>query len=275
MWRSWKLGSAFGIGVYVHWSFLLVPLFAFLSQVQLGTVGQGAFVAALVFCMFGCILLHEFGHALMARVFGIGTRDITLYPIGGVARLDRLSERPREELLIALAGPAVNCVIAGFLAAVVAVGYAFDPGFITGTLIGEFLFMLAVMNVGIVAFNLIPAFPMDGGRVLRALLTRPLGHLPATRVAAWIGGVLALALAFVGIVIFQHPFVPVVAVFLFIAGQQELSFLEWKKRRERRMAAEAAACSSDPVLPAVRTYLWNAETGEWVAQPNSPFYRSL
>src|SRR5689334_147504 len=113
MFRSWKLGNAFGIGIYVHWSFLLLPLFAVYSQREtIETVQQAAFVVAVILTLFGCVLLHELGHALMARRFGIRTRDITLLPIGGVARLERMTERPWEEFWIAVAGPAVNVVIA-------------------------------------------------------------------------------------------------------------------------------------------------------------------
>src|SRR5262245_48423756 len=116
--RAWKLGNAFGIGLYVHWTFLLLlPYISFMVwehekslTANLGLIGL---TVPLVLCVFGCVLLHELGHALAARFCGIGTRDITLYPIGGVARLDRMSERPGEEILIAVAGPAVNVVIAG------------------------------------------------------------------------------------------------------------------------------------------------------------------
>src|SRR6266446_5240096 len=117
MFRSWKLGTAFGIGIYVHWTFLLLPLYLVFSG---GGPGHGpavAYILALIAAVFGCVVLHELGHALTARRFGIGTRDITLYPIGGVARLERMSERPWEEFWIAVAGPAVNVGIAAVLAA--------------------------------------------------------------------------------------------------------------------------------------------------------------
>src|SRR5207249_1137622 len=115
MLRSWKIGSAFGIPVYIHPTFLLAPLLALMGNGATRSLAGAVFVIAMVLALFGCVLLHEFGHALMARCFGIRTRDVTLYPIGGVARLEGMSEKPNEELLIAIAGPAVNVVIAALL----------------------------------------------------------------------------------------------------------------------------------------------------------------
>src|SRR5262245_59015999 len=112
MFRSWNLGKAFGINIYVHWSFVLLLGFVVLSGWNQAGIASAGYDAALVLSLFGCVVLHELGHALMARRFGIGTRDITLYPIGGIARLERMSERPWEEFWIAIAGPAVNVAIA-------------------------------------------------------------------------------------------------------------------------------------------------------------------
>jgi Zn-dependent protease len=162
---SWKLGRFAGIDVFVHSTFLLL-LFYIASKPGDLTVRLIELVA-----VFGCVLLHEFGHALMARRFGIETEDITLYPIGGVARLRRLPRAPGAELLIALAGPAVNFAI---VAAVMLLGFLglgeilLDAGF---GFVLPFLGQLVVINLFLGLFNLIPAFPMDGGRVLRALLS--------------------------------------------------------------------------------------------------------
>src|SRR5262249_4290694 len=153
-----------GIDVFVHPTFLLLLL---LPEVWSG----GALTLLLLVSVFGCVLLHEFGHALMARRFGIETEDITLYPIGGVARLRRLPRAPRAELWIALAGPAVNFAIVGALTLLSAIGLedlVIDAGF---GLVAGFVEQLWWVNLILGVFNLIPAFPMDGGRVLRALLS--------------------------------------------------------------------------------------------------------
>src|SRR5437588_5579857 len=186
MFRSWKLGTAFGIGIYVHWTFLLLPAWVFLSNWGPGPAGVALYLVLLTVAVFGCILLHELGHALMARYFGIPTRDITLTPIGGIARLERMTDEPSQELLVALAGPAVNVVIALLLAPLVfvaMVGKLWVPPTEAARLLAaspaELLFTyfvsLFAANVGLVLFNMIPCFPMDGGRVFRALLSMVFG----------------------------------------------------------------------------------------------------
>jgi Zn-dependent protease len=183
---SWKLGRVAGINVYLHPTFLL--LLAFIGY---GGAGQrGPADVVLVLATFFCVLLHEFGHALTARRFGIETEDITLYPIGGVARLRRMPKAPGAELLIALAGPAVNALI------VIALGlvhwFAFGGSLVTSSPLDLFIVELIVINAVLGIFNLIPAFPMDGGRVLRALLSGWLGRARATMIAAGLGRGLAL-----------------------------------------------------------------------------------
>jgi Zn-dependent protease len=181
---SWKLGRVAGIDLYLHPTFLLLLAWLWATGGTLGLLLSAA--------TFGCVLLHELGHALAARGFGIGTEDITLYPIGGVARLRRMPRAPGAELLITLAGPAVNVLIAGVLAAALAVGGWLDPGS-AESMVGAFVAQLMWINVVLAAFNMLPAFPMDGGRVLRALLSGPLGRLRATQIAAGVGRVLAVA----------------------------------------------------------------------------------
>ncbi len=175
---SWKLGKVAGIDLHLHWTFLL-----WLAFVGLATPG-GLTAVAVLASVFACVALHEFGHAIAARKFGIATRDITLYPIGGVARLEGLPRAPIAELTIALAGPAVNLAIA--------LGLTLIAPALDGAA-GAFVGLLAWVNWMLAAFNLIPAFPMDGGRVLRALLSPALGRSRATDLAANVGQVLAVA----------------------------------------------------------------------------------
>ena len=177
---SWKLGRVSGIDVYLHPTLLLLLLF-----VAGASGAQGVGLAATGFF---CVLLHEFGHALAARRFGIATEDITLYPIGGVARLSRMPRSPGAELVIALAGPAVNLAIAGSMIVLGLLGPGGAP-----TLAGGLWADVIGVNLILALFNLIPAFPMDGGRVLRALLSGWLGRVRATGIAAAVGRTLAVA----------------------------------------------------------------------------------
>jgi Zn-dependent protease len=219
---KWKLGNVEGIGVYIHWTFWLLPAWILLSTLSSGGgVGAAAISLVFVFAIFGCVVLHELGHALMARQYRIGTRDITLYPIGGVASLERMPTRPSAELAIALAGPAVNVVIAAglfvllLLSGVTASGMAFNP------FGGGLLANLMWVNVVLVIFNLLPAFPMDGGRVLRAFLAMQMPHANATVVAARVGQVMAVLMGLVGL--FTGSMLMLVAVFVFLAAQAELT----------------------------------------------------
>ena len=247
MFRSWKLGQAFGIGIFVHWTFLLLPLYVFFANLGGGHLTLALFSVLLVGSVFGCVILHELGHALMARYFGIGTRDITLYPIGGVARLERMSERPWEEFWIAIAGPAVNVVIALLLAGLLLVSGVTDPeGFITDSPGRAILSdpvvaavqLLLFANVMLVGFNLLPAFPMDGGRVLRALLASWLGRLAATEFAVGLGIIMAIGFFLWGLYI-SSIFLMLIAVFVFFAGQRELAAV-----RLREMARHATGWQS-------------------------------
>jgi Zn-dependent protease len=285
MLRAWKVGRAFGIDVYIHWTFFLLPLLMLLMNPEIQGLGAALFFTGLLFAVFFCVLLHEFGHALAARAFGIGTQDITLYPIGGVARLQRMSEKPREEFLIAVAGPAVNVVIAAGLYLGLNAVEAFDPAWLA-TLPGEFLRALMVVNIGLVVFNMIPAFPMDGGRVLRAVLSMMLGHLTATRIAVAVSTVALMLLGLVGIFLIRNPMMLIVLPFLFFAGQAELRMAEynaWRRhearRREYRDAEFVEPLPPEPLSPtlpdlvlrpAVHVYTWDHKNGVWVRETNNP-----
>jgi Zn-dependent protease len=272
---SRKLGQVFGIDLYVHWTFLLLPAWVLLSSWGAGGPQLVLFLLAFVGAVFGCVVLHELGHALMARRFGIGTRDITLYPIGGVASLQRMSEKPAEELAIALAGPAVNVVIAAALGAGLALGGAvFAPEELFQFAPGRFLGSLLVANVLLVGFNLIPAFPMDGGRVLRALLSMKLGHLRATEIAVNVGLVAAVLMGVWGY-FNGYPMLPVVSLFVLITGQQELMAVRRRAALQAAGAAEVppADDDSDPHRAErggerFTGFTWNSRYNVWVRWSN-------
>jgi Zn-dependent protease len=225
---SWKLGRVAGIDLYLHPTFLLLLAFVGASQ-------GGLIAVALVAAVFGCVLLHELGHALTARCYGIRTEDITLYPIGGVARLARMPRKPGPEFIVTMAGPVVNLAIAGVLALFLALaGPLWPMGFDTLPL--AFLSALMWINLTLAAFNLVPAFPMDGGRVLRAALSGWLGRLRATEIAAGLGKVLAVAFGIWSLSQGQllHA---LLAGFVYFAGAAELARVrheEWGGVTPRR-----------------------------------------
>ena len=220
---SYRLGTAFGIGVFVHWSFAILVGYVLFTTLSAGAGWVIAFNSVVfVLAVFGCILLHELGHSLAARRYGIGTHDITLLPIGGVARLERIPEEPKQELVIAVAGPAVNVVIAAVLS-LVAVVFRIPAPQTAMAMFSDAAIIhgLIYTNIVLVIFNMLPAFPMDGGRVLRAFLAMRHGMLPATETAVKVGKVMALIMA---LSVFYHGniFIFFIAGFVFIAGAAEL-----------------------------------------------------
>ena len=219
---SWKIGEVAGIGLYVHATFWLLILFVlYMNWSQGQTLIATLIGAVFVLVIFGCITLHELGHALTARRFGVRTRDITLLPIGGLARLERMPDDPLQELWVALAGPAVNVAIAALLYVVI----VSSGGGVSLQQIewfgGSFLDKLMIVNLWLVAFNMIPAFPMDGGRVLRALLARKLEFPKATRISARVGQGIAVLFAITGL--FSDPFLIFIALFVWTGAEQEAS----------------------------------------------------
>jgi Zn-dependent protease/CBS domain-containing protein len=217
---SWKLTRVFGIDVYVHQTFFLLVAFVAFSSL-LGGQGLRAMLGGLLLliAVFASVVVHEFGHALMARRFGVRTWDITLLPIGGVARFEKMPERPSEQLSVALAGPAMNVAIALLLFVVVSVLGLRSGVDSIGLAGGSFLAQLMWLNLVLAGFNLLPGYPMDGGRVLRALLAMRMAPELATQTAARVGQGVAVAFGLVGL--FLSPFLVLIAVFVWLGAQAE------------------------------------------------------
>ncbi len=217
-----RIGRLFGIGVFVHWSFwLLIGFVIYLHAAQGATLWQIAEGVALVLSIFACVVLHECGHALAARRYGIGTRSITLMVIGGIASLERMPRKPSQELVVAVAGPMVNVVIAGvlFVGLLLVRGHVRqDEALLQAG--GAYFDKLMWINVILVVFNMIPAMPMDGGRVLRALLAMKFGYERATRASARLAQTLAIGFAIFGL-LEHNPFLIIIGVFVFFGASAE------------------------------------------------------
>jgi len=224
---QWKLGRFAGIDVFVHATFLLlIGWVGFSHWTEHQSWAKVAEGILFILALFACVVLHEYGHALTARKYGIKTRDITLYPIGGVARLERMPDKPIEELWVALMGPAVNVVIAAGLFAYLFFSQSLVPLNELTIASGSFIERLMTVNISLVLFNLIPAFPMDGGRVLRAILAMRMEYVRATQVAANIGQGMALLFGFLGL--FGNPTLLFIAFFVWIGASQEASAVQVK-----------------------------------------------
>jgi Zn-dependent protease/CBS domain-containing protein len=238
---SLKIGRFAGIDVYMHVTFLLlVSWVALLHWKQGQSITAVVAGVAFILTVFLCVVLHEFGHALTARRYGIKTRDIILLPIGGVARLERLPTNPLQELWVALAGPAVNIVIAFGLFLWLNFTASFEPIQKLTVTTGPFVERIMAVNLFLVAFNMIPAFPMDGGRVLRAILATRKEYSRATQIAASIGQGIAVFFGFIGL--FYNPFLLFIAFFVWIGAAQEAG-----------MAHMSSAISNTPVQKAMLT----------------------
>jgi Zn-dependent protease/predicted transcriptional regulator len=225
---SWKIGRIAGIDVYVHATFLLLLLWVVVQHWIAGRSAQAVAGGVLfILALFACVVVHEFGHALTARRYGIPTKDITLLPIGGVSRFERMPDKPWQEFWVAVAGPLVNVAIAAILYLVVLLTSGVTP--IKGLSItsGPFLYRLLIANILLAVFNLIPAFPMDGGRVLRALLATRMDHVRATQMAAAVGQGLALMFGLIGL--FFDPFLVFIALFVWIGAAHEAHSVQFRE----------------------------------------------
>ena len=228
---SWKFARVAGIDIYVHATFFILLVWVAVSYWTMsGDIAVAVSGVGFILVLFACVVLHEFGHALTARRFGISTEKITLLPIGGVASMERMPDDPKQEILVALAGPAVNLVIAILLwfwlslnPSVVPVEQKPAELMFYGA---SFLQKLMWVNILLGVFNLLPAFPMDGGRVLRAALAMRMGHNQATQVAAKVGQGLALWLGFLGLL--YNPFLVFIALFIWVGAAAEAGMSEVK-----------------------------------------------
>ncbi len=261
---STKIGRFAGIDVYVHATFLILIAWVAYAHWQTDhSLRAAAAGVSFVLALFGCVVLHEFGHALTAKRFGIKTRDITLLPIGGLARLERMPDDPRQELWVAAAGPAVNVAIALVLFALLWVTSTLAPLSTLTMTSGSFLERLMILNIVLVVFNMLPAFPMDGGRVLRAALAFRMEYTRATQLAANIGQGMALAFGLVGL--FFNPFLLFIALFVWIGAGQEAAMTQMKSALGGIPVARAmitdfrTLAPSDPLSRAVELLLSGAQ----------------
>jgi Zn-dependent protease/CBS domain-containing protein len=218
---SWSLniGRVAGTVVRIHLTFLLFLAWIFAASYASGGAATAWNSLAFMLLLFLCVLLHEFGHIFTARAFGVPTPYVTLLPIGGVAQLERIPEEPWEEFLIAIAGPLVNVVIAVVLVYGFGANLQASAAAAVDNLKIPFVDRLAAVNLFLALFNMIPAFPMDGGRVLRALLASRLGYVRATEIAAMIGQFVAFALGFIGLM--ANPILIFIAIFVYLAASSE------------------------------------------------------
>lgn len=237
---SIKIVTIAGIELYVHWTFAILIVAVPMIYLWAGLTWVAAFRGLLlILAVFACVVLHEYGHALTARQFNVPTNDITLLPIGGVARLRRVPEHPQEELVIALMGPLVNVAIASVLLVfLVATGTLAGPATVFANLEGGFFFSrLMWINLFVVVFNILPAFPMDGGRVLRALLAMRIEYTRATQIAAKIGQGMAILFGLLGL--FGNFILLFIAIFVYLGAQQEARFTMMKAATEGVPVREA------------------------------------
>jgi Zn-dependent protease/predicted transcriptional regulator len=227
---KWSLfvGKVSGIKIYIHWTFLILIFWVIASGERLG-YGTEEILWNLGFIMaiFACIVLHELGHALTAKQFNFKTRHITLLPIGGVAQIEGLPDKPVQEFLVASMGPVVNLAISFILFIILKIINAYPlPSGDMHLSKETFIFQLYTVNIFLALFNLIPAFPMDGGRILRAILSIKLSRLRATRIAAYVAQFIAILFIFLGFL--YNPFLVLIGLFVLVGARTEAGMEETK-----------------------------------------------
>lgn len=262
------IGTYADIPIKVHWTFgFTVMLVGYLGYKNNLSISETFVLGAFVLVLFICVVLHEYGHALTARRYGIKTQDIILSPIGGIARLHRLPDKPLQEIIIAVAGPAVNIVIAAVMAIILFVflDQPLMPDSVSDDLMRPVDFMRSVIGLNLVlfAFNLIPAFPMDGGRVLRALMSIPWGRARGTKYASWVGKVLAVG--FMAFALFNGEItLGLIGVFIYTMATME------NKQVQLRYALEGKRASDIMRLDWTRVY-----TSETMERPIDLYTRGM
>ncbi len=278
---SVKIGKFLGIDVFIHWTFII--LIAWIVMLQLRTNGDLLHIltaVGFILVLFLCVTLHEYGHALAARRYGIKTKHITLLPIGGIAMLEKMPEKPAQELIVALAGPLVNFVIAAVLMIYL---YAsgqplFATQFITLTTTDNFIQNLLKINLVLAVFNLIPAFPMDGGRALRAILALKLNRVLATRIAARTGQFIAILFVFWGL--FSNPFLVFIGIFIFLAAQAETTFTQTHSMLSNTSVSDVTmrnytTLDENDTLQAATQELLNGQASNFLVLKNSSVVGTL
>lgn len=244
---SLKLFEIAGTTVRVHLTFFLLLIWlGAVFWLQKGP-GEALYGILFILILFACVVLHEFGHILAARRYGIRTPDVTLLPIGGVASLERMPQQPQREIFVAIAGPLVNLAIAGVLILGLGGKIDFEQLSKAEHIPRNFVAQIAVANLVLFVFNLVPAFPMDGGRVLRALLAFKLGHRKATKVAARTGQVFAIGFGVLGLM--GNPILVLVALFIFLAAGGEAGQVEMHALTKGYLAGDAMITKYESLGP--------------------------
>lgn len=275
---TFKLGKVAGIGLFIHWTFSLLIAFIIFINYRTGyNAVQILWSVIFVLCIFVTVVMHEFGHALAAKNYGIQTRDITLLPIGGLARLDKLPEKPLEELVVAFAGPLVNIVLAlitSFFITFPENAEALAAQLSTGVNASNFFLNFFIVNIVLAVFNLIPAFPMDGGRVLRALLAFKFRRHVATKIAARIGQFIAIGFILLGFI--SNPFLIFIGLFVIVSAQMETEhaaskfILKGFKVRDVLMKQYQTIDASAPIKTAIALLLDSQSKIFMITKDNEP-----
>lgn len=277
-----KLGTIAGIGIFMHWTFVFLIVFIVFVNYNNGqNPAQIAWSILFILSVFITVLLHELGHALVARKYNIKTKRITLLPIGGIAYLEQLPEKPSEELFVAFAGPLVNFVLAlitYFFISIPRDSEELAAQLSNGINANNFFLNFYVVNFTLAIFNLIPAFPMDGGRILRALLAFRLDRSTATLIAVRIGQFIAVGFIFIGIL--SNPLLILIGIFVVFSAQIEAESMNIKNVLKGYTARDAVlkkykTIEADEKLKKAVAIILNSEHKKFLVKQNDIVVGSL